>query len=366
MQAQTTQPLRPAWCGLFSLPTIAADVPTVIAGDGPRSRILARFAAAAERCGVPLPEGTFSSPEEVVTAQWAAYLAGQDHGVMERLTGNLLVQISDAHLQILLTAQPNLEVYRAKPVVTQLEALLPGLGWFVYETATAGSSHGLGLYDMSAAVYMGSYRLADLRSFDDECYAKLLLDEEGEEYELPLSEEKLAQMRDEYAGFWPSDVLAEIEGNTAMIRGYAKCNQLVANRQQAQKWLRQNSDHAMAPVVQAALALTSAWEGDKSRDFCLANAGQFDDHQFIGAPAFMVWDHPHMVSEMIEHGEQDLYNGGSSVAEVFGMCTLDLSRGVSDADLQRAARATVSYFERWKLLASLLSHFPTWSDDDAS
>lgn len=366
MQAPTTQPHRPAWSGLFSLPTVAADVPAVIAGDGPRSRTLARFADAADRCGVPLPEGAFGSAEEVVKAQWAAYLAAQDHGVMDQLAGNLVVQISDAHLQILLTAEQNLEVYQAKPVVTQLEALLPGLGWFVYETATGGASHGLGLYDMCAAIYMGSYRMADLRSFDDESYAKALLDEEGEEYELPLSEEKLAQIRDEYSGFWPSDILAEIEGNTAMIRGYAKSDQRVASRHQAQKWLAQNANHAMAPVVQAAVALSSAWAGDRGRQFCLTNGGPFDDHQFIGAPAFIVWDDPQLLFELVEHGEQDLYNGGSSVAEVFGMYAVDLAMGVTDADLMRVARATVSYFERWKLLASLLAHFPTWSNDDES
>lgn len=356
---------RPASTGCFRIPAIDEAVPARLAKDLQRAQTLARFAKAAECAGVPLPIGDFLNIEQVVAAQWSQFLAtNYPQGVFDGLAGEPVIGVYDDSLQVLINAESRLNAYRLKPVVEQLEAAAPGLGWFLEAVLSQASYHAHQIYDMGMATYMVEVFHSNLDEFTDQGYARALLLENGEDLpeKGPIPQETIDELKQQYS-FWPSDLLVEVGGHAHLLRHWhtpSAAKPKVMKRRQAKRWLNANPRNALASAVDAAIQLQRALERDPKRDFVWN--GHDDETETMGALCFLVWDVPDLLFEAVQHFEQNQYNGGT-VVEAFARNTLDLTKA-NDEDLQNLAASTVEYFNRWALLGKLLSHFPIWDDDN--
>ena len=359
----------PTPVGCFSVPALAEAVPTRFAKTGlQRAQTLAFFVNAAECAGVPLPAGDFLDIEQVVAAQWTQFLATRyPEGVFDGLAGEPVIGIDDESLHVVIQAQSRLNAYQLKSVVEQLETQATGLGWFVEAVLTRASCHGHQIYDMGMATYMLDVFHSSLEEFTDEGYARALLLETGDELAAstsPVPQKTIESLKQQYS-FWPSDLLAEVGGHGHLLRHgqtFTNGRPKVLTWRQAKRWLTAHLRHPLSGAIDAAIRLQLALERDAGRDFVWN--GHDDETETMGALCFLVWESPNLLFEAVQHFEQNQYSAGA-VVEAFARNTLDLAEA-SDATLQALAASTVEYFDRWALLAKLLSHFTIWEDDDES
>lgn len=366
MTSNTLGAALPTPPGCLCLPVLDDAVPQRLGKERLRHRTLARFALAAARAGLPLPAGTFPGIEQVVAAQWNAFLARRDPaGSADALAGTPVVEIDDDTLRVVIHAQRHLNAYRLKPVIERLEAQAPGLGWFVEGVLTQASSHGLQIYDMRMASSMLDVFHDDLEEFTDQAYARAILQAHGEavgDAAEPVPQDTLDELRTQY-GFWPSGMLAEVGGHGHLIAPWhtrAAARPKVLGAHAAAHWLRRHRGHAHAALVATALRLKRALARDRERAFLWHNAA--DETEPLGALCFLAWDSPQLLFEAVQHFEENQYNGGLAV-EAFARRVLPLAR-LADTQLQRLARSTAAYLHRWMLLAQLLAHFPVWEGGD--
>lgn len=307
-----------------------------------------------------MPTGEFLTIEEVVKAQWTQHLERFPDGVFAGVRGEPTISVTDTSLCVVIGACTSLNVYQLKPVVEQLEAAAPGLGWFLQGALQEANYHGHEQYEMSRVTYILDGLHWDMDEFTDQAYARRLLEDQGvEPPDGEIPEETMESLRADYS-FWPSEILDEVEGHEHLLGMSSKQPKRlkpVAVRQ----WLLQNADHPLAEAVSVGLDLLKACAADRERKFVWN--GQEDDLDSLGALCFVCWDNPNLLLEAISHYEQNQYNGGQCV-EAFARHVLDLTGTVTDTQLRTFARTAADYFNRWALLGKLLSNFPTWEDDD--
>ena len=360
IQAAVTQP---AWPGCFLLPAFDEQVPVAIGSEHVRARILARLAKISAEEGVPLPAGAdFRSVEKVVAAQWQQHVDAA-FGDRPMVSGKPTVVVRDDCIGFRIDALSNLNVFQLKPVITALEKSCSGLGWFVLSVLDTCRSHGHEFYDMCLAAWVLDPHHGELDSFTDEAYVRFLINHEG----LDLSEdditpEVIEQIKPDHM-FWPSDVLETVDGHAHLL-GRGRAPKPLSARG-ATKWLADHARDPFAPVVQLATKLKAEFTADKDRAFVWSRSltDQDEDVQPIGAAAFLAWDDPGLLLELVQHHEEYAYNGGGGAEEyarslVFG---IDLE---DDADLRKLVRDAKRYFKRWGLINQLLTHFPTWEGND--
>jgi PRTRC genetic system protein F len=361
MPSPTARVAAPPPRGCLFIPAIAADVPVRLDPSAARSRILARFCRASAAAGVPLPSGEFRGIEEVLRAQWLQQL--QRCMAPQCFAGapaTPAFQVDDQSLQVVIGACADLTVYRLKPVVEALEASRPGLGWFVHGVLAAAPQHALQLYDTGFTTCLLDGLQLDLDAFSDECYARMLLSEQGDAPppDQPVPAECIDALREQYA-YWPSQLLRDVDGHAHLLGhwgGAGGCRPAQLTPARAAHWLRTHSRHAAADLVRTALALEAACRRDSKRAFAWYRE---DDLDSVGALCFLAWDQPAMLLEAVSHHEQNTMNGGQA-EEAFARCAVLLDARAFEKRVCALARATAAYFERWGLLAKLLSFFPVW------
>ena len=218
MQTNTAPVPRSGPPGFFYFPAIDTAIPDKLCQDVKRGQMLARFATVAADAGVPLPEGTFLSIEEVAAAQWQQWFQRSfPADAFRGLVGAPVLRVTDEVLQVVIGAKSNLDVYRLKPVIEKMESTAPGLGWFVHSVINLASCHAHEIYDMSRASYMMDAYYWDMDEFSDEAYARLVMQHEGQDPPNgPIPPETLAQLRTEYR-YWPSDVLKDVDGHAHLL-----------------------------------------------------------------------------------------------------------------------------------------------------
>jgi len=367
-----TQPA--AWQSCFILPRLEPTIPVRLSTDGSMGRTLARLVQLACDAGVPVPKGNgFESIEQVLQAQWQSYLesAMPDVQHLQLLAGEPKIRVFDRRLEFAMEATSRLNVFQLKPVITDLERAKAGLGWYVAKVLSHGHAHGHAFYDMAVAANGLPYQFQELDSFTDEAFARYLIQyEEGEDDAEEISAERMEQLRQHYT-FWPSEISAALDGNTHLLDGpyYDASWPALLKRAEAKKWLQRHPNHTRAQVVACALALDEACELDRDHAFVYSWASLAQTHdeevddgeEAIGAAAFVAWDDPSMLIELVEHHEQYILNGQGGTD--YARCWIPLGRPDQDELMYRLVTATAAYFRRWGLVARLLSHFPIWEDE---
>jgi len=346
--------------GCFYIPGIDSAIPPELSLSSNRAKALARFADQAAKAGVPLPKGVFTSVDEMVREQWNQYLATFAEDAFNGVRGSPQMHVGDAHLLVLIDSPRNLEVFQLEPVVCPLESARAGLGWFVHNVLVEGISHGHQVYDASMVTYFLEGYLYDMDEFTDQSYARAILLHEGMEVPGTVSEERIQQLREEYR-FWPSDLLECLGNQPNLLYGWKVLKERTTPLKPAQAlhWLARNRLHPLAKVVQAALELQRAFKADKGRAFCWQISD--DELEPVGASCFIAWSEPDLLIEAVEHHEEMLLNGGMT-QDAYARAILPLE-GATDKAFRQLASDTLSYINRWALLAKLLSHFPTWEEN---
>ncbi|MCV0439049.1 MAG: PRTRC system protein F [Hydrogenophaga sp.] len=372
METMESAPAAVAVPGLFVLPTISPEIPYVLEQASERSRVLARFALAGEASGVALPGGQMQSVQEVVAQQWTDFVSQRYEGLGQTLLGHPRVEVSDELLTIYIGADQHLPTFQLKPVVEPLEVAMAGLGWFVNEVLEQARCSGLFMYDMAMVAYHLDYRLSELDEFTDECFARLLLAEEGaREYEddSPVSEDKIAALREQYV-HWPSDILNSVGGHAHLLgtvsykpKAKKQRNGRPASTRAVKRWLKTNGKHPQAPCVSAALDVHAALTKKGAPEFGFFQDEYSADMESIGAMCFLAWDDPHLLWETAAHAEENSYNAGD-VVEAYARKTLPLKDGVTDQQLAGLVVQLKDYLNAWHLLERLMSHLSVHGDDD--
>ncbi|MBC5767593.1 PRTRC system protein F [Ramlibacter albus] len=351
--------------GCFSLPTIDAAVPVSLTRDQQRVRTLAHLARASAAHGIPLPKGNFATMEQVVAAQWSQYLSEAAGPHAHAIAGQPTLEVQDDKLSLVIGADSSLNCFRLKPVVERLEGVLPGLGWYVNKVLRDASCHGHNMYDMSCVQFLIHHYAMEMDEFTDESYARVLMQDNGEEPPETISQEMLDKMREEYA-FWPSQMAEDVDGWVHLICGTAgkKAERKPARLSEAgaRAWAKANPAHPDLQLVSCALRLAGLLKKD-DRSFCWYAAHKDDDTDCIGAACFVAWDDPNLLFEAISHHEQNQYQSGQAV-EAFARYVLPLHDEPTRDELAALVKSCKRYFQRWALLAELLSFFPTTDDDD--
>ncbi len=359
-------PLALATAGCFSLPTIDAEVPVQLTRDQHRVRTLARFAQVSEEQGVSLPGGNFASVEQVVAAQWSQYLTELLGSHAHVLAGRPVLAVTDDALSMVIAAEGDLNCFRLKPIVEALEESLPGLGWFVSNVLRNAGYHGHNIYDMSMVQCLSRNYAMEMDEFSDEGYARALMLDNGQEPPDPIPPELIVELKAEYM-FWPSEMIDEVGGWVHLICSSARPKDpsrrpARLSDRDARAWLKAHTSHAMNAVVASALRLKAMLKND-DRSFVWHGPSRDDETDCLGAACFLVWDEAGLLFEAVSHFEQDQYQAGQAV-EAYARNVLQLTDEPSAAQVTELVTSCKRYFQRWALLAEVLSSFPTLEDHD--
>lgn len=363
-------PRPPAASGCFFIPALDPEIPAVCGKGSLRDQTIARFALACEREGIPLPAGDgFQSADQVLSQQWTQFLDARHGASVRGLAGTPRIFVNDEALSFVICAEQQLPVYQLKIVIEKLERAATGLGWFVHSAIRSAAAHGHMLYEVDMMDYLLAGYGCDLEEFTDEAYARLLLDEYGDD-ELPkgaaVPQETIDKLKEENQ-YWPSDLLAEAGGHVHLLAiGHCvspkrKTGGMTAGYRMAERaaatWLKEHPRSAHAELVSLALQMAKASRRDAGREFIWHGTSD-DGSQPLGACAFLVWESPHLLFEAVEHFERDQYDSGEA-EEAYARHVVSLD-SVTEARLRNLAKQAIAYFDRWALLARLLSFFPIW------
>ena len=308
--------LPPAWPGCFLLPVFDEQVPVAMGSEHVRERLLARFAKISAEGGVPLPAGAdFRSLEKVVAVQWQQYVDAA-FGDRTFVAGMPTVVVRDDCIGFRVDALSNLNVFQLKPVITALEQSRRGLGWFVLSVLDTCRSHGHEFYDMCLAAWVLDPHHGELDEFTDEAYVRHLINYEGlnDISENEITPQVIERLKPDYM-FWPSDVLETVDGHAHLL-GRGRAPKPLSARS-AKQWLADHARDPFSSVVQLAAQLKAEFAADRDRAFVWNRSltDQDEDIQPIGAAAFLAWDDPALLLELVQHHEEYAYNGGGGVEE---------------------------------------------------
>lgn len=361
-------PRPPAASGCFFIPALDPQIPAECGKGTLRSQVLARFSLACEREGVPLPGGNeFHNAEQVLSEQWTRYLDERHGSALRGLAGTPRIYVNDEALSFVICAEYRLAVYQLKTVIEKMERAATGLGWFVHSVIGNATAHGHMLYGLDVMDYLLAGYGCDLDEFTDESYARTLLRDFGDD-EPPTGEavpqETIDKLKAENA-YWPSDLLEAAGGHAHLLGHVASPSSRKRGRKAgscmpqraAAMWLKEHPRSAVAKAVGLAIELAEALKRDAEREFIWHRTSD-DGSQPLGACAFLAWDSPHLLLEAVEHFERDQYESGDA-EEAYARHVVPID-AATEARLRHMAKQTIAYFDRWALLAKLLSFFPIW------
>lgn len=350
--------------GTFVLPEIASDVPVILGSKHLPEMLLAKFSLAAERAGMQYPGGKYTNLEDVVAKQlqgWIEQNVSKD--ALELMAGSPSITASDSGLSFFMNAESSLRTFRLKPVVESLEAVKPGLGWFVSDVIASSSGKGMNVYGPSLIGCRAEGFFYGETS--DEGLARAIASENGEQ-EPETDEEVKTVLQDnaENWPFYPSHVLEDVEGHAHLLGWDAKDGKKRSQYLTVKSVQRALKKLDMAPnlraCVEQAVQLKLAYDRDKDHDYAWCYD---DDAEPIGGVFFLAWDSPDILYEMVEHEETELLNGGTGTD---CLMRLHISSDAVEGDFDQLARKIRVYFEMWSALGKLMRHFYEEGNQDGN
>jgi len=364
METAELRPARSNARSLLSLPAISSEVPANLERGNSRSQLLARLVLAGEAERLKLPGGEFKHVNDVLAHQWMQYADSVSPELGKLLPAHPEVVVTDDALLVTMVAQANLPTFFLKDMVESLEKVSAGLGWFVVEVMTSACGSGMAFYDLRVVTYHMESRFYDLDEFTDQCFARMLLCEEGSrdyDDEEPVSDEAVNQLREQYP-FWPSQLLEAAGGHARLLGHRSTSSDMKAQPHvpqmkpaMVQKWIKANHEHPQLECVKAALALHKQLSKKDATAFVFDSS--YDELEAIGAMCFVAWEHPEMVYEAAGHAEEYAYNGNGAV-EAVGRKVIPLENAATDGDLSQLVTEFKAYINAWHLFEKLMSHFP--------
>lgn len=341
--------------GTFVLPEIASDVPFILGDRHLSEMLLAKFSLAAERAGMQYPGGKYTNLQDVIAKQlqgWIDQNVSKD--ALELLAGNPSVEVSNTGLKFFMISASALQTFRLKPVVEALEAVKPGLGWFVADVITSSSGNGMNVYGPSLMGYRAEAMFYGATS--DAEFAKMIA-EEGGDSEPESEDEILAVLRDNEENFpcYPSDVLSNVGGHAHLLGWGHELKQerpKILDLKRATRAIKGlDMPQNLRSCVEQAIALKRLYDRDKTGEYCWNGE---DDADQLGAVFMLAWDDPYLLYELVEHEETDMMNSGTGME---CLLRLNVPAEALECEFDQLARKIRAYFEQWSALGKLMRHF---------
>ena len=354
------KPMRAVSPGLFVLPSIAPSVPRSISTGHKTNQLLALAIKSSLKFKVPLPVGQFQDLGQVLTAQWTNYLVKVMGEQAPVASGVPTFTITDEYFCVTMRSEEGVRTLQLKPVIGRLEALQPGLGWFVWSVLDQANSLGLHMYETRFCGQFLEYRYQELEEFTDAAYAESLAEENGEPVELPLSDQKISDLIDQLGYVRPSTLLATVDGHAHLLH-HKTIRPLKLGVIESEKWL--STAHGTdAQIVKSAIALNREL-------LTIKKTGQLQwtgigyDEEPIGAAIILAWQCPKLLHEAIEHYEQNAMNSGCDRA-VYACSFLEIEKAMTKDGMDSLIKSFKKFINNWALLSQLLVHFPEWDGDE--
>ena len=309
--------------GVWVLPAFSPEVPMEIRQADAHASSLARFLLLAHKKGIKLPESKYTTTSEAMTSQFSAYALAHTSHLPEKLPLGLTLTVADGQIELAGWAQGHLDIYKLKKPIERLNAVLPGLGWFISDTIGNGHSKGMSTYDPSRISSLIEHVWFYAQT-DTEMVAEVLgQDEDPDE----IDEENMERARQE-RGVMPSNVLESFGGHKNLLNWNqtkaerSACASLNAKQVKA-------AVKALELLVDDRTLLLAALEmcdlAKSKADKMVAPQGWFihEDDGYgldsIGAMAFVVWDDAEITCEAVQHYEEFAMNGDGCSEQILGL-----------------------------------------------
>ncbi len=356
MKSKALERPLPKAHGTFVLPQVSSEVPLVIGGEFIAQQSLAKFSLAAEKLGMALPGGPFTTVEMIVKDQLQGWLNKQiGPNARATLRGQPALFVDSAGIEFFMKALSDLKLLRLKPIIDALEAKVAGLGWYVVNVIERSNGNGISLYSPAATSYHAYSYFCGAES--DEEFIKEMRAQEGEDEPSPDEMAELIEQAKNDYGFLPSAVLDSVDGHAHLL-GWASPDgkpilKRLKSKQVASLLKKTDLPEPLRQCVLDAIALDRLYSTTNG-EYCWDNSYDQDDCEPIGAACFIAWNCADMLFELVQHHEEDAYNCGTAVE---CLCRFKVATDAKSDEFEKFARLMRAYFHQWNALGNLLSHF---------
>lgn len=331
-------------------------------GDKVTEQILANLALEAHAHGVALPGGKFTTTKNTLQAQWKTYIAAAC-GPQLPVSMDLAFSVSPAAIKVQLSPGMNIAVLRMKPIVEGLNKALKGLGWWVFEAASAATQDRYPIYRVQDAADFLEYSCFAGADFSDESFI--------EEYNQSCGEDLTREQMDEEGNFfWPSDLIKAVDGHTWLLGRVERDphthnlttlgkKPYIATIDEVHKFLKGRAPKELKIIVADFLALLHDLTRPDSlmKDAAAPIHDDDADYEYssecIGASCALVWDNEDMPLNLLRHHEVEMQEHGE-YEEIHIEFKADPANQVS---VSRLVQSIKDFVTRHAAIGKAFSHF---------
>lgn len=311
--------------GMWVLPMFSAEVPMQISQGDSKKSSLADFMLLAHKKGIRIPDSIYTTTTEVLTQQFSGYAKEQLKDLSIELPLDVSIDVVDSRIELAGHAtERQQKVFQLKGPVERLNALAPGLGWFISETISHSHRVGLPTYEPNRVASCVQQIWFDAQT-DREVAAEVHGIEEAD-----VTDEDIEQARNERT-FMPSDLLASVDGHKNLLSWSQSEEERAATRSMRPPDVRACLDKLSLTdsdrsLVQSALAFLDSIDV-KKRNSLIAPNGWFEHEEEllcqgmepVGSLAFIVWEDSEVTFEAVNHYEEYVMNGEGALTQVVGI-----------------------------------------------
>ena len=326
-------------------------------GGGINDMTLAMFSLEAHRHGVGLPGGTFRTVEKTLVAQWDKFIKSLTLS-NDPLNVELQFKVEPEALVARVVCESRITTLRLKPLVEALNALQPGLGWWVFDVAARSDRDMFPMYSISGFETLLRTDMW-LDSFSDQA----VLDRMNECCE---EEQTMEQLKDESSVLWPSDLIDSVDGHLWMLKVHdlpeeqracaANQKPSLATLEEVSAFLNSRAPSELVAATKDFLMLHQELERSESqiklgtREF---SEESMYDMETMGASCVLVWDDHALPWDLIEHAEQREMECGEATTTAIQFT----ATGSTSEDMESFTSMIKDFVTRYAAIGRAFSHF---------
>lgn len=332
--------------GMWALPAFAPELQTANLDVSISGKLLAGFSLAAHSRGLPLPKQPFTTLLDALNAQFNSYLRAQT-GDTELLPMSLRFVMEDQSLHMIGYPSQNLPVIKLRQVVEEINAVCPGLGWYIPQTIARSHAAALPVYDPCRMRSIAEFMWFSGAESDEEMILELYGEEVTDE-----NRGSLTEMLHEENAYTPSMWSQSMGGNPELWASAKPSTSASFDRKLRMVMGTDTVSETARTALQQARDFNRLLKKQKPFGFDFNKDLPEDSGDQIGALAFVVWDDTGLPLELIHHFETSAYEGDAYEETLH--CTFDLSDRMQWPHTIDAIKAYVARFVSFSKLLSTL------------
>lgn len=303
--------------GMWALPTFAPELQTDNLDVSISGKLLAGFSLAAHSRGLPLPTQPFTTLLDALNAQFNSYLLAQT-GHTDLLPMDLKFVMEDQSLHMVGYPCQNLPLIRLRQVVEEINAVCPGLGWYIPQTIARSHAAALPLYDPYRMRSIAEYMWFTGAETDEEMIQEIYGEEVTDE-----NRDSLTEMLHEENAYTPSMWSQSMGGNTEIWAASNPSTSASFDRKLRKAMGTDTVSETARTALQQARDFNRLLKKQESLRLDFNKDLPEDGGDQVGALAFVVWDDTELPFELVQHYESSAYEGDAYEETLH--CTFDLS-----------------------------------------